>query len=658
MVQNSVKLPIVDQSKLEAAQQRYRVEANRRLRSERNAKFIHLSDTEEARLSALVEDPWVDHTALNNQKSPIVENATYKHFVLGAGFGGLQYAVRLIEEGIASAHDIRLIDAAGGFGGTWYWNRFPGLHCDLEASVYLPLLEETGYIPTKRYASGEEIREHANRIAAQWKLTDKALFRAEAQTLEWDEVSQLWKIKIKQNRGPSESPKQITFNARYVYLAAGVLTRPQVPEVPGLLSFQGPIFHTARWNYAVSGGSPSDQTLVGLRGKRVAVVGTAATSIGVIPEVAKYAGELFVIQRTPANVKPRDQRLIDAEEFKAKIAKKSGWQWERQSNFHKYITNSAGDEENLVDDAWTKAPAYSAATGSPNYGIVDPSPENLEKHIANFHILDFPTMEATRARVERIVKDRDTAERLKPWFPSWCKRPTFSDTYLQAFNQPNVHLVDTEGQGVSEITKTGLVAGGKEYDVDIIIFGTGYRPPSHGLGSPAVRTGTKILGRNGKSLDDKWLGKGAATLHGYLTNGFPNLFFSGTNQATITGNNVYMLGFIATHIAYIISQAEKRVGAGNDAVIEVTPDAEEAHTAEILKRVAYFAPLAGCTPGYFNGYGENVRITDPDEKLKRAKGSTWAEGSHSFLDYIQKWRDEGSLSGLTVAPAGDLKAKL
>lgn len=658
MSSTAAKLPTVDQAKLEEIQTRYREEANKRLQSERNSKFIHLNTAEESRLSALIEDPWVDHNALNAQKPPIMENAVYEHFVLGAGFGGLQYAVRLIEEGVARASDIRLLDAAGGFGGTWYWNRFPGLHCDLEASIYLPLLEETGYIPSKRYAPGEEIREHADRIAAKWNLTDKALFRSEAETFEWDESLQAWKISVVQNRGQSENPKHIVFSARYVYLAAGVLTRPQVPEVSGLLSFRGPIFHTARWNYAVSGGSPKNQTLTGLKGKRVAVVGTAATSIGVIPEVAKYAGKLFVVQRTPANVKPRDQRVTDPEEFKSKIATKEGWQWERQTNFHSFLTNSAGKDQNLVDDAWTRAPAYSALIGSPNFGIVDSSPESLARHVAHFHALDYPTMEATRDRVAKLVQNPETAEKLKPWYPSWCKRPTFSDTYLQTFNQSNVHLLDTNGRGLAKVTETGIVIGDKEYEVDIIIFGTGYRPPSHGLGSPAIRTGTNILGRNGLSLNDKWLGDGPATLHGYLTNGFPNLFFSGTNQATVTGNNVYMLGFIAQHIVAIIAQAKKLIGKGKEPVIEVTKEAEEAHTTEILKRAAYFVALAGCTPGYFNGYGENSKITDPKETLKRARGSVWAEGSQSFLEYLQKWRDEGSLRGLSVLAAGEQKARL
>ncbi|KAF9893918.1 hypothetical protein FE257_008889 [Aspergillus nanangensis] len=646
------KLTASDRKKLDAVRKRYIEEASKRFQSERLTQFIQLTQTDEKRLHDLAKDPWVDHAVLNAQEPSIRDGGLYRHFVLGAGFGGLQYAVRLIEDGIADADDIRLADAAGGFGGTWYWNRFPGLHCDVESYVYLPLLEETGYVPKQKYAAGAEIRAYAEHIAAKWNLVDKTLFRTDVESLVWDDQAEKWIIKATEHRGPLTAPVKITFKAQYVYLAAGVLTKPQIPDIPGVLSFSGPLFHTARWNYEVTGGSQETQDLSRLKNKKVAVVGTAATAIGVIPEVAKYAGELYVVQRTPAYVKPRDQRPTDHREFETQVARKTGWQYERQINLNKFLTNSVTPgEENLVADSWTDMPAYSAGLGSPSHGIVDPSPENLVAHVDNFHILDFPHMEAVRQRVEQTVKDPTTAAKLKPWFPSWCKRPTFSDIYLQTFNQPNVHLLDTDGKGPSQITKTGIVVGDQEYPVDIIIFGTGYQPPSFGLGSPAARTNIQIYGRGGQSLNDKWLSNGAATLHGYATHGFPNLFFTGTNQATITGNNVFMLGLIAQHVAYFISQAERQIGPGKRAIIEVTQEAEEAHTAEILRRSAFYSAQVGCTPGYFNGYGEGTRITDPEEKVKRARGSAWSEGTVSFLDYIQKWRDEGLLKGLSITSA-------
>lgn len=525
--------------------------------------------------------------------------------------------------------------------------------------MYLPLLEETGYIPTRKYAPGAEIRGHAERIAKRWNLDDKALFRSNVQTAEWNDKTELWTVKLTEYRGPDEPPIVHSIRAQYVYLAAGVLTRPQVPKIPGLLSFKGDMFHTARWDYKVSGGSQADQTLSGFRNKRVAVIGTAATAIGVIPEIAKYAKELYVFQRTPAYVKPRNQKVTNVDDFKKEVAYKKGWQLERQKNWNQHLTNSVKPgTKNLVGDGWTDMPAYSAILGSPYQGLIEPSPERLEQHIIDFHALDLPHMESVRQHVEDVVTDPDTAAKLKPWYPSWCKRPTFSDTYLSLFNSPHVHLVDTNGQGVSSVTSNGLVVDEKEYPVDIIVFSTGFQAPNARLGSPAARTGVQVFGRHGLSLDEKWVSNGAATLHGYATNAFPNLFFSGTAQATITGNNIWMLSLIAQHVSYIIVESERRVGFGNRAIIEVIKDAEEAHAGEILKRAPYFSTLAGCTPGYFNTYGEGANVTDPGEKVKRARGSTWSEGTLSFLKYIGQWRDDGNLEGLKVTPVKNIRSVL
>ncbi|TDZ20021.1 FAD-binding monooxygenase ausC [Colletotrichum orbiculare MAFF 240422] len=639
----------VNAARLNSIRRRYAEEAKKRLRPEGAAQFLPLNEAQEDRLHSLLEDPWADHARLDARASPFKDNEAVRFFILGAGFGGLVYAVRLIESGVATADEIRLVDAAGGFGGTWYWHRYPGLHCDLESYCYLPLLEETGYIPTKKYAPAAEIREHAERIAQRWGLEDKTLFRSDVLSVDWNDERELWTINLFERRGPGADPIQRKVQAQYVYLAAGVLTKPQIPKIPGLSSYEGDIFHTSRWNYSVTGGSQEEQTLTNLRDKKVAIVGTAATAIGAIPTLAKYAKELYVIQRTPAYVKPRGQQTTDVEDFKATVANKKGWQFQRQINLNRHMTNAVRPgEPNLVSDGWTDMPAYSAVMGSPAHGIVDASPEDQERRATRFHALDLPHMDGVRARVSDIVKDKSTAEKLKPWYPSWCKRPTFSDEYLQTFNEPHVHLLDTDGQGPSHATARGIVVAGKEYPVDVVIFSTAYSVAGGRTGgSPAGRVGVEVRGRNGISMDDKWRQNGPATLHGYATNGFPNLFFSGTSQATITGNNVFMLGLIARHVTYMISEAERRVGYGRRAVIEVTREAEERHSEEIAKGAPFFSSLAGCTPGYFNGHGQPAS-EDPKEKKKRARGVVWAEGTVSFLEYIGKWRDEGKLEGLSV----------
>lgn len=295
--------------------QKYTAEAAKRFRPEGLGQFIRLKEVGSERFRALAEDPWVDHAALN-AKEPIKDGSKFKFIILGAGYGGLLYAVRLIESGLATGpDDILMIDSAGGFGGTWWWNRYPGLHCDIESYCYMPLLEETGYIPKSKYSPGPELLEHADRIATQWKLHDKALFRSSVKTIRWDDASRLWNLELTEGRGPGEQSRELKLQARYVLLASGILTNPQVPKIPGLETFAGSIFHTARWNYQVTGGSPNDEALTGLEGKRVGIIGTGATAIQVVPKLAKYAKELYVFQRTPSGVWWRGQRPTDPEEW-------------------------------------------------------------------------------------------------------------------------------------------------------------------------------------------------------------------------------------------------------------------------------------------------------------------------------------------------------
>ncbi|KAK4246090.1 pyridine nucleotide-disulfide oxidoreductase [Corynascus novoguineensis] len=635
--------------KLAEVSQKYTAEAAKRFRPEGLGQFIRLKEVGSERLRALAEDPWVDHAALN-AKEPIKDGSKYKFIVLGAGYGGLLYAVRLIESGLATGpDDILMIDSAGGFGGTWWWNRYPGLHCDIESYCYMPLLEETGYIPKSKYAPGPELLEHADRIATHWKLHDKALFRSSVKTIRWDDASRLWNLELTEGRGPGEQSRELKLQARYVLLASGILTNPQVPKVPGLETFAGSIFHTARWNYQVTGGSPNDEALTGLEGKRVGIIGTGATAIQVVPKLAKYAKELYVFQRTPSGVWWRGQRPTDPEEWKTKIARKKGWQRERMLNLDSYLTDGAEEgQENMVADGWTEMPAFSAVIGSPRHGIVEPTPEKIAEHLGRLYKLDFPHAEEVRARTDSIVKDPETAAKLKAWYPTWCKRPTFSDEYLQAFNLPNVHLVDTDGKGVDSANSSGLVVAGKEYPLDILVLSTGYVTPSIGGGSPAVRTGVEIYGRGGKSLDDKWQTQGASTLHGVCSSGFPNLFFTPLSQSSQASNNAFTLDVGTEHVTHIIEKAEARVGG--DALVEVTSEAEEAWALEIMQHASWFASVMGCTPGYITSEGEALqRSADPMEMAKKARGSNLSQGMAAFLKLLQEYRAEGSLKGFEIA---------
>ena len=632
-----------------AVQQKYAEEAAKRLRPDGLAQFVELKDSDSERFRALDRDPWADHAALNAQDpAPLKDGAQYKFVILGAGYGGLLFAVRLIQAGVATGpDDIRIIDTAGGFGGTWYWNRYPGLHCDVESYAYMPLLEETGYMPKYKYSPGPELLEHANRIATQWHLHDKAAFRTSIKNSSWEDTTNTWSLKATQDRGPDEKPIDLHFSSQYVLIASGVLTKPQIPRISGLDSFSGPITHSARWDYSITGGSPEKPDLTGLADKRVGIVGTGATAIQAVPRLAKWAKELYVFQRTPSAIHHRGQRPTDPDGWKTKIASKKGWQLERNLNFSSYLENAPDPaKENAVGDDWTKMPAFSAVIGGP--GIVEPIPEKISAHVQKLYALDAPRREAVHARVDSIVSNPETAAKLKAWYPVWCKRPTFSDEYLQTFNQPNVHLVDTDGKGLSGANSNGLIVDGTEYPLDVLILCTGFRTPAEGNGSPAVRTGVEIRGREGRSLDEKWQGHGVATLHGTTSNGFPNLFFTGNIQGGAAPNYAFFLDVISAHVAQVVAAAESRAERGTRPVIEVTSPAEEAWSMECARRAAWFSGIIGCTPGYITSEGRRPQSQDPESMLKLSRASPWAEGITSYINTLKRWSADGQLDGLEI----------
>ncbi|KAK3359506.1 pyridine nucleotide-disulfide oxidoreductase-like protein [Lasiosphaeria hispida] len=643
--------PKAEDLKLFELSQKYTEEAAKRFRAEGSAQFLELHSAETERLRSLAEDPWVDHAALNAKDSPVKDGGRYKFLVLGAGFGGMLLAVRLIEAGVASGpNDLRVIDKAGGFGGTWWSNRYPGLHCDVESYSYMPLLEETGYMPKSRYASGPELLEHAGRIATQWNLHDKGLFRAAVQSAHWDDATSLWNIEIVESRGPAEPSRALRVQAEYFLTASGVLVRPHAPNIPGLASFAGPMFHTARWDYSVTGGTPQEPRLTGLEGKRVGIMGTGATAIQATPQLAKWAKELYVFQRTPSAVHYRAQRETDPEEWKTKIAYKKGWQRERMANLNSYLTNAPIEgQENMVNDAWTEMPAFCALVGCPKWGPIEPTPEKIGEHIARLHRLDVPHSESGRARVDEIVKDPETAAKLKAWYPTWCKRPTFNDDYLPTFNLPNVHLVDTAGKGIDSATEQGLVVGDKEYPIDVLVLSTGYRGPVEGDGNPEAQLQVEIRGRGGRSLGEKWTTQGASTLHGVATSGFPNMFFLSPTQSCSSANYTQSLEVWISHIVHIIAEAEAKASESSHAVINVTSEGEEGWAGVIMQHAVFFASLAGCTPGYINGEGAFAKMPESQEEMmKKARSGIWSSGMGTYEKFLEDYRSEGSLKGFEI----------
>lgn len=624
------------------AQQKYTEERAKRIKENGLAQYVN--ETNAPNLDDLWEDPWA-HLVPASRKSPDFQQGTKtKVLIQGAGFGGLLFAVRLLQQGF-KPEDIILVDSAGSFGGTWYWNRYPGLMCDVEAACYLPLLEETGYIPKHRYSYGYEILEHCQRIAEKWQLTDRGVFGVQVKSLEWDDAGREWKVQMTKKKKGGE---EFEVKAQFVISTAGLLNFPQVPNISGVQDFQGPSFHTSRWNYQITGGSPTDWTLDGLKGKKVGIIGTGATAIQAVPHLAKYASELFVFQRTPSGVDERGQVPIDPKAWTEKIANKKGWQQERTRNFAAFNSNvQPPPAVNMVDDQWANIPSLCTLIGSP----ADPKPEDLPSYLANVHAVDFVRQERIRARVDAIIKDPATATNLKAWYPSWCKRPAFHDDYLPTFNLPHVHLVHTDGKGIQRISKNGPVTNdGTEYPVDVLIWSTGFRTPVVGT---EVRGNMRIQGRGGKSLDEK-MASNAATLHGVVSRDFPNLFWPGPNQAGVTVNQSLVLQELSKHVAYIIAETCKHAPPpspsqdSKSVTVEPYLAAEEGWAMLTLSKAASFAGMQGCTPGYLNGEGAFDGQKTMEEQMKAARAAPWGSGLLNYLEVIEAWRAKGGLEGLEV----------
>ena len=259
---------------------KYREERDKRLRADGNDQYFEVTGD----FSHYGDDPYIDAPLA---REPMFDDVDV--IVVGGGFGGLLTGARLTEAGMGR---IRIIEKGGDFGGTWYWNRYPGAACDVESYVYLPLCEELNFIPKEKYAHAPEILAHSRAIGEKFKLYDYACFQTEVEGMRWSEEDQRWTVTT--NRGDS-------MTAKYVCMANGPLNRPKLPGIKGIDRYEGHTFHTSRWDYAYTGGSP-EGNLTGLANKRVGVIGTGATAIQCVPHLARSAKELYVFQRTPSSV--------------------------------------------------------------------------------------------------------------------------------------------------------------------------------------------------------------------------------------------------------------------------------------------------------------------------------------------------------------------
>ena len=587
----------------EVLRAKYEEERRKRLREDANEQYLELK----GEFSNYLEDPYVEPGFTREPLTDEVEVA-----IIGGGFGGLLAGARLRDEGIEG---IRIIDSAGDFGGTWYWNRYPGIACDIEFYIYLPLLEETGYMPEQKYATGAEILEHCQRIGRKYDLYRDVCFQTKVTEIRWDEETSRWIIST--NRGDC-------MRAHYVCMALGVLNHPKLPGIPGIENFEGHSFHASRWDYAYTGGD-SDGNLTGLHGKRVGIIGTGATAVQCVPHLGEAAEQLYVFQRTPSSVdlkenEPTDPKWVQNLE--------PGWHQKRMDNFQ-ILTAGGYQEEDLVSDNWTDIIRNLAANIQKSVSP-DLSPEVLEKQI---ELADFEKMEQIRTRVDAVVEDEATAEALKPYYRQFCKRPCIHNEYLPTFNRDNVTLVDTKGKGVERVTSKGVVVDGKEYEVDCLIYASGFE-----VGTDYTRRGGyEIIGRDGKTLTERWA-DGTRTLHGMHSRGFPNCFFiMSIVQSGFAVNFTHGLGDTAKHIAFIVKRA---LDQGVES-LEVSEEAENEWVEAVLSLAAKTGDfMQTCTPSYYNNEGK-------PGKMSRQNGFFFGEPGE-FMQILEDCRADGGMKGLEI----------
>ncbi len=581
--------------------EKYQRERDKRLREDGADQYIELSGKYEWYAE---HDPYVDQAYT---RAPIADEVEVA--IIGGGFSGLLAGARLTEHGVT---DFRIIEAGGDFGGTWYWNRYPGAQCDIESYCYLPLLEELNYMPKEKYSFVTEIFEHSQRIGRHYDLYEKAHFQTRVRSIDWDNDMKRWHVRT--NRDDD-------IKARFVVMALGTATRAKLPGIPGIDEFEGHSFHTSRWDYSYTGGD-TNGGMTGLADKRVAIIGTGATAIQCVPRAAQHAAHLYVFQRTPSSVDWRGNKPTDPEWWETL---QPGWQRERRENFGA-LASGQPVEVDLVNDAWTDI--FRNVVTAPKGAN---KPKTREERAQILELADFRKMNQIRQRVDDTVQEPETAESLKPYYRQMCKRPTFNDEFLECFNHDNVTLVDVgAAKGVERITSTAVVANGEHYDVDCIIYASGFEISA----DFRRRLGIEINGRDGLSLFDCWA-DGLKTLHGFSSRGFPNWFYIGVSQNAFSVNMTAMFDDQARHIAYVIAEAERR-GA---TTVEPTEEAQ-AEWVDLLNgfHVGGLSFLETCTPGYYNNEGS--------PRAGSAFFGAYTPGINAFNQLLQDWRDQGDMAGM------------
>ena len=580
----------------EALRAKYLEERDKRLRDMAGRQYI----AAEGEFADFTDDPYVEPGFSRDPRNEAVDVV-----IVGGGFAGLLTAAELVKNGVES---FRIIEQGGDFGGTWYWNRYPGVRCDIESYCYMPLLEEVGTVPSERYAQGAEIFAHCQAIGRHYDLYRRALFQTKVARIAWDDTTARWTI---------ETDRGDIIRTRFVTVGQGPLAKVKLPSIPGIREFKGRIFHSSRWDYGFTGGDATS-AMTKLADKRVAVIGTGATAVQIVPRLAEDAAHVTVFQRTPSAIDERNNTPTDRDWF---ASQPKGWQRERMRNFLSVITG-VPVHDNVVGDRWTDFWVRFGQAMAERHRTGDSTPpgELMQR-------IDYSKMEELRARVAATVSRPNAAKSLQPWYNYLCKRPLYSDDFLQAFNRDNVELVDTDGRGVERITGSGLVAGGVAYAADCIVFATGFDVGA----APQKTGGYDVIGRGGLTLEAKWT-HGIRALHGTQMAGFPNFHIvGGTAQGTTAFNFTHTLAMQAEHATALIA----RCLAEGIRTMEVTSQAESRWEATLAqKHVDHQHFYEECTPGFLNNEGDY-------KDRPTFVGATYGGGPLEYEQVIAEWRRVG-----------------
>ena len=456
--------------------------------------------------------------------------------VIGSGFGGLGAAVRLRREGIT---DFVILERRAAVGGTWHDNTYPGCACDVPSHLYSLSFAPNAEWP-RAFSAQPDIREYLERLADTFGLRQHIRFNTEVEQAMWDREELRWTVQT--SRG--------TLTADMVVSATGPLSAPSLPDIPGLDGFQGKVFHSSTWDHDYD-----------LRGKRVAVIGTGASAIQIIPAIQPVVGELTVFQRTPAWVLPRNDRGITRAEK---------WVHAKAPLTQKLRRFTLWSVREVQTQIFANHPNVLAA---------------VEK--------------VSTAHMKRVVKDPELRRKLAPDYRIGCKRTLLSNDYYPALAKPNTDVVDS---GLKEIRGNTLVASdGREVEVDAIVFSTGF----HVSDMPIAND---IKGADGQTLAESWADEGMNALRGTTVTGFPNfMFIIGPNTGLGTSS---MILIIEAQLNYLVDYLRKldTLGGGDRTALDVRPIAQHSYNARLRERIKGSVWQTGCNSWYLDAEGRPVAV--------------------------------------------------